>query len=132
MERTEIKVTNTIKASYSYETRSNYPLDKPSLPDGCEEWGAYKGSSFENRIMNLICLKCKKDKRFFCEECFEKIKPKDLDRQLVDWNADTNIRLRLLWRHYVNGVLEVTQHKHYNEETKIVQSWQDHFSDINS
>jgi hypothetical protein len=166
MKRTDIKVKNTIKADYSYETGSNFRLDEPSLSNGCEEcgiykgsclevrliylmrfydghtnkeaylcekcflhahakhygkpeeiikrrnsivvshwigdgiyeyrlkepWlpeacedcGAYKGSSFEDRLMNLICLNGKEDGRFFCEKCFEKIKPKDLDRQLVD------------------------------------------------
>ena len=61
-----------------------YRLKEPCLPDGCESCGAHKGSSFENKIMNLICLNGQKDGRFFCQTCFKKRKPKDLNRQIVD------------------------------------------------
>ncbi len=61
-----------------------YYLKEPWLPDGCEECWAYKGSSFEDRLMNLIYLNGQQDGRFLCEECFVNIIPRNLDRQLVD------------------------------------------------
>ena len=88
-----IKRENSIIVTRFIEKGSyEYFLKEPCLPDGCEECGAHKGSSFENRIMNLICFNGQQDGQFLCEECFVKIKPTHLDRQLVDGKAVTNIR----------------------------------------
>jgi hypothetical protein len=76
---------NSIIVSHIFDEEwHEYFLNEPCLPDGCEECGAYKGSSFEKRIMNLLCLNGQQDGQFLCEDCFVKIKPEDLDRQLVD------------------------------------------------
>ena len=54
MKKTYIEVRNTIEAEYFYKTGSDVSLDEPSLPDGCEECGVYKGSSFEIRLLYLV------------------------------------------------------------------------------
>jgi hypothetical protein len=68
---TEICVCHTIKA-HSFESTLKYRLTKPYLPDGCEHCGAYKGSCFELKLMNLIPYEriSPEWKRFLCEKCF--------------------------------------------------------------
>ena len=73
MRKTTIEIIN-----YFYTGGSiSYFLNKPSLPDACEECGAFKGSCFENRIMHLIPY-YEKDMpvSFLCDDCFFEAKAK--------------------------------------------------------
>jgi hypothetical protein len=83
--RAIINSTSSIIVTHNIgEDWYEYCLEEPWLPNGCQECGIYKGSPFEDRLMNLICLNGQKDGQFLCEKCLKKIKPKDLDRQLVE------------------------------------------------
>ena len=71
MRETLITVTNTIKADY-FKGTCHYYLTEPHLPDGCEKCSAYKGSSFELRLMYLICNDSVDSggPEFLCESCY--------------------------------------------------------------
>ena len=72
-----IKITNYLDKGWVM-----YKLSAPSdLPDGCEECGAFKGSPFETRIMNLIQFYAEGQIHdpFLCEKCYLEADAKRLE-----------------------------------------------------